>query len=372
MRAYVFTDASLARYAGQFVWLSVDIEDKKNAQFMTKYSTPGVPTFFVIDPKSEAVTTRYVGGFSVDSLKKFLNDNRGKSGREDDALVRADRLASADKHAEAAAAYEEALKALPKKSLRYGRAAEGLIFSFAMTREGQGRCADRGLELARELKGTVSGANIASQALDCEGTLAPDKRNAETFATLEKMVGDNIHSKTLDLSGDDRSGYYIVLIGAHDAMKDEEGARKLRQEWSAFLDAEAAKAKTAEARAVYDPHRLTAYMELGEPGKAIPMLQQSARDFPKDYNPLSRLATAYRAMKMWDEAIVYGKKALALCEGPRRIVIYRGLTDAYLGKGDKAGAAATLKEAIAYAEALPTGQRSENMIAALKKKLEAM
>src|SRR5437868_12784047 len=119
MRAYVFTDVSLARYAGRFVWLSVDIENGNNAQFITKYKTPGVPTFFVIDPKSESVTTRYVGGFTIGSLKKFLNDNGGKA-NEDEALLRADRLATEDKHAEAAAAYEEALKTLSKKSLRYG------------------------------------------------------------------------------------------------------------------------------------------------------------------------------------------------------------------------------------------------------------
>src|SRR5258706_136496 len=149
-------------------------------------------------------------------------------------LLRADRLASEDKHAEAAAAYEEALKTLSKKSLRYGRAAEGLIFSFAMMHDTQQRCADRGLELARELKGTVSGANIASEALDCESSLKPENRNAETFATLEKTVSANVHDNTLDLSGDDRSGYYISLIGARDAMKDEAGGKKLAPEGAAL------------------------------------------------------------------------------------------------------------------------------------------
>jgi tetratricopeptide (TPR) repeat protein len=113
-------------------------------------------------------------------------------------------------------------------------------------------------------------------------------------------------------------------------------------------------------------------MELGTPEKAIPMLQQTAKEYPNDYNPFSRLAAAYRAMKKWDEAITEGKRAAALCEGPRRIQIYRGLVDAYNGKGDKAGATATLKEAIAYAEGLPEGQRNANLIASLKKKLETM
>lgn len=374
MRAYVFTDASLARYAGQFVWLSVDTENAKNTKFLARFQTPGIPAFFVINAKDESLITRYVGGFTVASLKKFLDENKPRQEvvPGEHLLLDADRLATAGKYHEAADAYDQALKVLPDKSLRYGRAAEGLILSLQMKDETQGRCAERGLELARALAGTVSGANVASGALDCESGLKPEEQNAATFDALQKIVEDAVHSTTLDLSGDDRSGYYITLISAHVMRKDEAGARKLREEWSAFLDRQAANAKTPEERAVYDPHRLTAYMELGEPEKAIPMLQQTARQYPKDYNPFSRLATAYRAMKKWDEAITEGKHALALCEGPRRVLVYRGLVDAYTGKGDKAGATATLKDAIAYAQKLPEGQRNENVIASLKKKLETM
>ncbi len=374
MRAYVFTDASLERYAGQFVWLSIDTENAKNTKFLSRFQTPGIPAFFVINARDESLTTRYVGGFTLASLKKFLDENLPKKEvlPGENLLLGADRLATEAKYHEAADAYDHALKALPKKSLRYGRAAEGLILSLQMQKETQSACAERGLELARELSGTVSGANIASGALDCESGLKPDKQNKASLEELEKTVEDAVHNTKLDLSGDDRSGYYISLIGAHDAMKDEAGAHKLREEWSAFLDGQAANAKTPEERAVYDPHRLTAYMELGTPEKAVPMLQQTAKETPNDYNPFSRLAAAYRAMKKWDEAITEGKHALTLCEGPRRITIYRGLVDAYTGKGDKAGAAATLKEAIAYAEGLPEGQRNANVIASLKKKLETI
>jgi len=372
MRAYVFTDATLARYAGRFVWLSVDIDNAANAKFISKYQTPGVPTFFVIDPKAEAVTTRYVGGFTVASLKKFLDDNgRKETSPGDQFLVMADRFATEGRHDAAAKEYEEALAVLPKESLRYGRAAEGRVLSLQMSHANQA-CVDDGLELAYKLAGTVSGANLADMALDCESGLKPEERKAATFAALEKMVRENVTSTKLDLSGDDRSGYYISLIGAHDAMKDEAGAHKLREEWSAFLEREAARAKTPEERAVYDSHRLSADIELGHPEKAIPMLEQSQKDFPDDYNPPARLSAAYRAMKKWDEAIAAAKRAIPKSQGPRRLTIYRGLADAYVGKGDKEAARATLKEAIAFAEALPEGQRNANTIASLKKKLEAV
>ena len=45
------------------------------------------------------------------------------------------------------------------------------------------------------------------------------------------------------------------------------------------------------------------YLELGQPERALPMLQASERDLPDDYNPPARLAVAYKAMKRWDEAI---------------------------------------------------------------------
>ena len=34
MRAFVFTDAKLERYAGQFVWLAIDTEKPENAAFL--------------------------------------------------------------------------------------------------------------------------------------------------------------------------------------------------------------------------------------------------------------------------------------------------------------------------------------------------
>ena len=37
MKAYVFTDKALQRHAGQFVWLSLDVEKAQNAPYKKKY-----------------------------------------------------------------------------------------------------------------------------------------------------------------------------------------------------------------------------------------------------------------------------------------------------------------------------------------------
>ena len=45
MRAYVFTDKSLARHAGRFVWLEIDRENAKNSEFRRRFPLAGLPTF---------------------------------------------------------------------------------------------------------------------------------------------------------------------------------------------------------------------------------------------------------------------------------------------------------------------------------------
>ena len=99
------------------------------------------------------------------------------------------------------------------------------------------------------------------------------------------------------------------------------------------------------------------------------MLEESERDFPSDYNPPARLAAAYRAMGKYDDALAAIDRALSKSYGPRRIGQFRTRADILIAKGDKEGARKTLAEAIAYAKALPSAQRSDATIAALQKKM---
>jgi tetratricopeptide (TPR) repeat protein len=174
------------------------------------------------------------------------------------------------------------------------------------------------------------------------------------------------------MSADDRSGIYGVLVEARGQANDEGGKHQTAEAWAAFLERAAASAQTPEQRAVYDSHRLSVYLQLGEPDRALPMLEASERDLPDDYNPPARLALAYRAMKRWGDALAASDRALARAYGPRRLVILQARTDIYLGKGDKEQARATLQQAISEATSLPAGQVSENTLAALRRKLEGI
>ena len=372
MRAFVFTDKALERYAGQFVWLAIDTENSTNAKFLTKYPINVWPTLMIIDPKKESVALRYAGGATVPQLTKLLNDGakvvRGAQSKADEALARGDRLANEKKIAEAAAAYDEAIKNAPKNWSRFGRASESLLFTLLSLHDPD-RCAITALDLYPRVKGTYSAANVASIGLSCASDVP---NNRERFDALEKATRETLDDPKIPLSGDDRSGLYETLISAREALKDEEGAKKLREDWAAFLENEAKKAKTAEQRAVYDSHRINAYIALNQPERAVPMLEQSERDFPGDYNPPARLGLIYRTMKKYDDALAAYDRALPKAYGPRKISIMRGKADTYALKGDKDAAKKTLEEAIRFAESLPDGQRSDSTIASLKKKLETL
>jgi tetratricopeptide (TPR) repeat protein len=370
MRAYVFTDKSLERYAGRFVWLSVNTEDSKNAGFLAKYPIPALPTLLVLNPDGERIVMRYVGGATLDQLTKLLDDASKKTQSPSDTFVQsADKLASEGKHDEAIKLYESALEKAPKNWRRFGPTAESLLYSMSVAKQ-YDRCASRALELYARLKSTRSGANVAASGLDCAASMDEknDKR-AGLIADLEKAAREALADPKIDLAGDDRSGIYISLIDAHEAMKDEAGLKQLREEWAAFLEKAASEAKTPEQRAVYDSHRLSAYLDLGTPEKAIPMLEQSARDFPDDYNPHARMSLAYKAMKDYDKAIAESDVALQHAYGPRKLLILRQKADVYVAKGDKEAAKQTIADAVAYAKSLPKEQVRASTIASLEKRL---
>ena len=376
MRAYVFTDKSLERYAGQFVWLSIDTEDAKNTAFLKAHPISVWPTLLILNPKDKVVF-RYAGGGTVPQIRKLLDDGqhafRGAHSKADTLLVRADALAGQGKQAEAAKTFDEAIAAAPKGWPQLGRASESLVFALLQSRNPQ-QCAERALALYPRVRGTGSAVNVAATGLSCATDLdAKSWNRSELTSGLEKATRETLAAAgKIRMSADDRSGLYESLVDARDQAKDEASARKLREEWVAFLEGEAAKAKTPDQRAVYDSHRLEVYLGLKQPEKAIAMLEQSERDLPKDYNPPARLISAYRAAGRFDDSIAASGRALKLAYGPRKIGIYRGLAATYLAKGDKASARKMIEEAIHYAESLPTEQVSESMIASMKKQLDTM
>ncbi len=373
MRAFVFTDKALAKHAGQFVWLSIDTEKAQNAPFAKKFPIRAWPSFYVIDPKKETVVLRWVGGATVSQLEKIFADGgravKGRGSTTSEALARADSLYGEGDYAAAGTAFRELLGQLSAKSPQYARVVDSILFCDTVTKD-ESACVTLAREAFSKLRHTASAANVAGSGLDCAMGLpegAPGR--AEAIAAFEKDVRAVLADRSLVLVADDRSALYGSLVSAREDAKDSDGAKKLALAWVADLDAEAARAKTPEQRTALDPDRLNAFLAAGEAAQAIPMLEASQRDFPQDYNPPARLALVYLELKSYDAALSASDRALALVYGPRKLRVLAVRADIYKGMGDAAAARKTLEEALAYAEALPAGQRSETAIASLRRQL---
>jgi hypothetical protein len=387
MRAYVFTDPALSKRAGQFVWLALDNEKAQNAAVSKRLDVRALPTFFILDPASEKVALRWVGGATASQLDHMLDDGgrliahaaasgapakAGASAKADAALARAEQLYGASDNAAAAAAYGEALAAAPAGWPQYSRAVESRLFALTSSDSSEAAAI-----LARnaypKLKRTASAANVAASGLDAALELpAEHPQRAALVKTLKADALEVVADSTLEVAADDRSGTYIALLDERHDAKDDAGAREVARRWATFLEGQAARAKGPEQRMVFDPHRLSAYIEMGEPQRAVPMLEASERDFPDDYNPPARLAIAYQEMKRWDDALAASDRALAKAYGPRKLRLLRTRADIYAAKGDTLAARNTVVEAIATAESFPPGQRSESTIDGLKKKLDTL
>ena len=122
MRAYVWTDKSLTRHAGRFVWLSLDMEKAQNAAARKQLGISAFPTFYVVDPSDGHVALRWLGGMSLAQLERILDDGElavsgGAKGPAFEALVAADRAYGAEKHAEACDQYLRALALAKERKL---------------------------------------------------------------------------------------------------------------------------------------------------------------------------------------------------------------------------------------------------------------
>ena len=383
MRAYVFTDPALASHAGRFVWLDIDIERPENAAFRKRMQVNVLPTYLVLDPTDERSALRWVGGATVPQLARILDDARAAvaagrtvAGRRDAvatpadrALARADSLYGRADFVGAVTAYPQALAAAPPDWPRYGRATESLLFSLSQT-EAYEPGAQLAIDAYPRLKGTSSAANLAATGLDCALSLPDDHpRRRELVDALDRIAQEVAADRSIPMAADDRSAVYIAVLDARKTAKDSVGAHAAAAAWARYLEGEAARATTPEARAVFDSHRLSSYLELGEPERAIPMLTASERGLPRDYNPPARLATAYKAMKRWSDALAASDRAMARAYGPRKLLLYRTRADIFVGLADSTSARRTLEEAVSFAESLPAGQRSESSLASLRKAL---
>ncbi len=337
MKSYVFDQPEVRAQAGSFVWLSMDTETAPGQDFVQRFPMRFWPTLWVLDARNETPELKWEAAATAPELARLLRavaaerdddhtERAGSAGRAEIARIRGERASAKSDLPLAIASYREALASSPPGWAERPQTVEALAGALAAAHDTTA-C----LELADaeydKLPPGTSKANVALAAFHCAEPMpasVPSRRLEPRFELLLSIARD----RRFPLLPDDRSDIYNNLIEhlqevpAPDKALAAGKARTLAGEWSTFIDAEAASARTPAARAVFDSHRLLAYTAMGEPARAIPMLEQSERDFPEDYNPPARLARADLAVATpasRQAALAAIDRALGLVYGPRKL-----------------------------------------------------
>ena len=113
-------------------------------------------------------------------------------------------------------------------------------------------------------------------------------------------------------------------------------------------------------------------MALGETGRALPMLEQSEREVPDDYNPPARLARAQLSLGRLEPAQAAIERALARCEGPRKLRLYMLEADLLVARQERARAADSLRAALRYANDQQLGPQYDRLRQSIERKITAL
>lgn len=362
LRAYVLTDPSLAPLATRFVWLSIDTEKDENASWVKEHPHSALPTLWVIDPVTSRPILKWAGTATAEELRALLEVSI-EDGRSVDrttvtataAFVRGNHALATGDIETAEREFRAALAAAPADHPHRARILEALVTELALRLQ-NAACAELAAKEVETIPAGTSRASVLASGLSCA---TESKRSADVDRLLALTLRD-ARARDALLLPDDRSSLYEAASQAMESRGDGYGAHALAHEWAKFLEAEAERAKTNEARAALDPHRLSAYLMLGAPERAIAMLQQSEKDFPDDYNPPARLGRAYLEMKRLDDADKATDRAASRAYGPRQMRIFSLKADIAKARGDRGGEIAALEKALAKSDpsVLTVGQKA--------------
>ncbi|QSQ12549.1 thioredoxin family protein [Myxococcus landrumensis] len=379
MKAHVLSSPSLGRHADRFVWLEVSTDSSQNVAFQQKYPIESYPKLFILDPREEKALLRFNDTLTVAELEQLLEDGerayKGGAKGVEALLVQADALFAQGRVVEASKVLTEVLATAPADWSRRGRVALALVESFYETYELRGLedCATKALELLPGASRSLAWSHVARRGLACAQSILPkelEPKRAEFLQNaLEEKVAEAMGPPSIDMSVDDRSWLYSGRVWMRQMAKDEAGEKALAEEWLTFLETEAAKAPTPWARAILDPHRADAALQLKTPERAIPALEQSEKEFPQDYVVPLRLSQLYQAQGRMEDALAATDRALVDAQGPRRVSVMGIRALILKERKDTAIAAKALRDAIAYSESLPEVQRSMCSVSRLKREL---
>ncbi len=360
MKEQVFTRPAFSVFEKDVVFASIDTERAKSDAFLKKFPVEVWPTLLFIDPVKETVVLKWLGSADETQMQALLEAARGGPG----VLREADDALSAGNAGVAAEKYQKVVEAGEVKA----RTVLSMLTALSLAKQYEA-CARTTMEQLPLFTNAQERVGAITWGLSCAVDMAEGKGKSAILDTLVREA-----TRALLLEGvlpDDMSGLYEVLVSEREAAKDDAATQQLASQWLVFLDGQAAKTASPAARAVFDPHRVSAALGSKQAQKMVEPLQLSEKEFPKDYNPPARLAVIYRELGKFDDGLQAIERALSKCkEGPRKLRLFDTKASLQDKKGDAGGKRKTIEEAVKYAKKLPKTQVSEKRIAALEAQLK--
>ncbi|HKP61583.1 MAG TPA: thioredoxin family protein [Polyangiales bacterium] len=356
MKQYVLPDPALQPLAGSYVWLSIDSERRSNAQFLERFVSKSLPTLWVIDPENQLPVLKWIGAATAPELRGVLEDVLSErtaqpsaadpnAAEANAAWLRAQRASASGDAAQAIELYRRALAGAPSGWPRRPRALEALSMRLAET-DHDAECVALAAQNAAGMPAGTARLNLVLNGIDAAQELPADAPERAALPELLRLGTRIAEEPGESVLLDDRSSLFLSLVAALEASPE---SARLAKVWSDQLDAAATRASTPAQRRVWDAHRVEAYLALGAPERAIPMLEQSERELPTDYNPPARLARVYLKLARLPEARAAIERALPRSEGPRKLRLYMLQADILLAAQDKPAARAALEAALDFA-----------------------
>lgn len=337
MRA-TLADSSLARQAGRFVWLELDLDKPVNQTVIARLGVLGTPTLCLIDPATDQAIATHIGGLTLPALDRFLDEGervyRGKAKSPAEvALARGDQSLGFGRLQEAEAAYREALRLATPGQPERMRAVKSLTWVLWVGNKPQPGAEIAAAEAPGMARGETFGAVVlAGYACGNRGGDAPWARKAR--AVLEPLA-----EEAVDLPAvlrDHRFQLYQQLMAAAQSRGDSTTATRWGHRWLDEIDA--IRPKDDDERSALDIARVDAASTIGEPERVLSALAASERAMPDDYNASLKHAQMAVEARRYNEALEACRRGLAHVTGPvGRTTLLVTEANALEGKRDRTG-----------------------------------
>ena len=372
MRA-TLSDASLARYAGRFVWLELNFDSPANQAFLTRHGVTYTPSFFILDGADERAAATQLGAMNLRELLTFLE--RGEAGflakiklPQDIALTKGDELLGRGQYREAAELLRQALNQGEKEWADRDHAVASYTWTLMLSGQSQ-QCAETvAAEAPRMSRGQAFGRVVLS-GLACVNQVEHTPWADAAFHSLQPLAAEAIALPAT--VRDHRFQIYQQLMAAAKNRGDETAVTQWGDRWLKELDSTTP--ANDDERSALDIARVDAASLLGEPARVLPALITSERKMPLNYNASLRLAQMEVDAQQYEAAVAACDRGLRHVTGPiGRTWLLQTKADALVHENKLSAAHRVLQAALEAAKAIGVKQTRERNVEKVLKTIAAV